>query len=295
MKVYMSCLIIGVITALAGLPGIAETQYGDVAALAQLSKMTSALSGANAVEYTSTIHTLNDAGRPTTLYVHARLEKPTLVWLRVSPSAVDAPDSDLVMVDGSTIFEYDPQQNRLAKGDLEKAGLALPAGFSQATPAFFSVKQFFSPKPFSDLLYSDRLHPIILTRRGLDLPGTVLLTSRWPGDLAGVEHGAQIWVDTTTNLPRRVVVLHWTNNVEGREFSEDFSSFAVNPKLSDANFHWPPPGAVEATVAPSTPVNAPESQPAAKPKKQTASPHKKPAPKKRRHGQAALSAAQRVQ
>lgn len=257
--------------------GFAQTSRGSTGAIVLLGKISSSIAAANTIEYTSTIHTNDVTGQQVTLYVHAKLCKPTSVHVTVSTTQLDAPDAILIVADSQEITGFNPSLNMVTHHPMDSSGpnLALPPGFVTIEPAFPTVRQMFATAPFDTLFYGDVHSPITLVRQGIDIPGTQMIDAQWPTELIGESRLAKLYVDMAAPTPRRLLLGSIENGSASVQYIEDFTSFTLNPTLTNDTFRWTPP----ASPRPSKPPSAKTAKPSAK-KPAVKHPHK---PAKRRH------------
>jgi outer membrane lipoprotein-sorting protein len=241
-RLFLGTVAVG--AALSAAP--ARAQYGNLSAVNQFQRLSNAFKNANAVEYTSVVSALNEAGRPVQFFVHVKMQRPGRFWMSASHTAPDAPDAALVVANPNIIYEYDPQQHRVAQGTPTDEGLRLPDGFTGLEPALLTPRQFFALQPFLALLPSDPLSPLQMIRRGLDLPNTLLLTVQTLGGQnkagpVGLEQWTRVWIDLDTAAPRRIVLADRRNGTESERFHEEFTRFTFNPDIPTSVFLWTPP------------------------------------------------------
>jgi outer membrane lipoprotein-sorting protein len=255
----------------------AQTSRGSTGAVSLLNKVQTNIASATTLEYASTIQTFDPTGQRVTLYVHAKLKKPTSVHVTVSYTKLDGQDALLIVGDSNTITAYDPSTNFVASHAVDMSGpnLVLPLGFVRAEPAFPTVRQLFSAAPFDQLFYGDVQSPLTLMSHGVDIPGAQIINAQWPSVLIGQDHIAQMYVIFADMTPRRLLLGTTVDGASHFSYIEDFSTFTLNPKLPDSTFRWTPPPALQPPAA---------SHPA---KPSAAS---KPAPKKAKKARPAQSA-----
>lgn len=247
-------------------PGHAQGALATTGAVNLLAKVTGQMAAAGTVEYTSVLRTVDAAGQPVTLYVHAKIRRPGEARLTISPKSLDAPDGTVLVANGEGVTAYDAGQQRTGHQPLSAAGLALPFGFAGLEPALKTVRQVFATAPFAALFPGDERDPLTITRQNLDMLNVTLITSRFSSGMRGQQKLAKMWVDRTASTPRRLVTGDVMNDTERVGFVEDFMTFVLNPSLPDDTFRWTPPASQQTnqtpTPAPPAPIQQVPTRPA---------------------------------
>lgn len=264
--------------------GLSQDARGSTLAVNLLNRASSQIATANAVEYSSTVRTVDALNHPITLYVHAKLRRPLSARLTISTTAIDASDAVVLVMNPQTITGYDPQQQRSAQIATPATGLTVPFGFTAVEPALPTARECFSTTPFVTLLPSNDRNPLLLDRRNHDVLNAQLILSQMITSLMGQVKTAKLWVDATNTTPRRLILGDVMNGTERVSYVEDFATFTLNPTLPDDTFNYTPPGPAQAvTQAPPTPVLPDPPPPAVKPAPKKSAPRKGHSAKRRGH------------